>query len=67
MPTLTYREFLASKAQLADASGFEPIDLTDFLFGFQGALTVGEEQTDLLSGLRDEEEGYKEVLSDTHP
>lgn len=31
----TYEEFLARKAQLANAGGFEPIDLPDHLFPFQ--------------------------------
>ena len=35
----TYAEFLASKAQLADAGGFEPVELPPHLFDFQRALT----------------------------
>lgn len=34
----SYDEFLASKAQLADAAGFPPLWLPDSLFGFQWAL-----------------------------
>jgi hypothetical protein len=34
-----YAAFLASKAQLADAAGFEPLYLPDALFPFQAALT----------------------------
>lgn len=35
----SYAEFLASKTQWNEASGFEPISLPDYLFGFQGYLT----------------------------
>jgi hypothetical protein len=35
-----YREFLAAKAQLGDAAGFEPLWIPDFLFGFQRELTA---------------------------
>ena len=34
-----YASFLESKRQLADAGGFEPVSLPDFLFPFQRALT----------------------------
>jgi hypothetical protein len=34
-----YASFLVSKRQLADAGGFEPVSLPDFLFPFQRALT----------------------------
>ena len=33
-----YAEFLARRAQLASAGGFEPVDLPDHLFGFQRQL-----------------------------
>lgn len=36
----TYSEFLARKAQLADAAGFEPAGLPDHLFDFQRELTT---------------------------
>ncbi|MCK9601528.1 MAG: hypothetical protein M0R06_20975 [Sphaerochaeta sp.] len=40
MATLvTYAEFLARKAQLTNAGGFEPVDLPGHLFDFQAALT----------------------------
>ena len=35
----TYAEFLARKAQMDDAAGFEPSWMPDFLFGFQQDLT----------------------------
>lgn len=35
----SYAEFLARKAQLDGAAGFEPVWLPEFLFGFQQALT----------------------------
>ena len=35
---MSYAEFLARKAQLADAGGFEPDGLPDHLFDFQRAL-----------------------------
>lgn len=35
-----YRAFLAAKAQLASAAGFEPLWMPDFLFGFQQELTA---------------------------
>lgn len=31
----SYQEFLASKRQRSDQHGFDPVDLPDFLFGFQ--------------------------------
>lgn len=34
----TYAEFLATKAQLANAGGFEPVDLPDHLFDYQRML-----------------------------
>ncbi len=36
---MTYSDFLARKAQLTDAGGFEPVDLPEHLFDFQRALT----------------------------
>lgn len=36
---MTYPEFLASKAQLKNGSGFKPVWMPDFLFDFQAFLT----------------------------
>lgn len=36
---MTYADFLARRAQLANAGGFEPADLPEHLFDFQRALT----------------------------
>lgn len=35
----SYREFLATRAQLDGMAGFEPLWMPDFLFGFQQAMT----------------------------
>lgn len=35
---MTYADFLARKAQLADSGGFDPVDLPDHLFDFQRSL-----------------------------
>lgn len=35
MPTMTYEDFLARKAQLENLGGFEPVDLPGHLFPFQ--------------------------------
>lgn len=39
MPPDDYTAFLAAKAQLTNAGGFEPVDLPGHLFDFQAALT----------------------------
>ena len=36
--SIAYADFIARKSQLKPGSGFEPLWLPDFLYGFQAAL-----------------------------